>query len=74
MIIKSTQSDSRGWEVFIVKGDDRTIQEHFFNAYPKKTISILEHLNNRGTFEVTILPEELIDEEEDDAFEYEERD
>lgn len=74
MIIKSTQKDQRGWETFIVKGNDKDIQEHFQNAYPKKTISILEHLNNRGTFEVMILPEELIDEEEDDNFQYAERD
>jgi predicted helicase len=70
MIIKK-QKDLRGLEVFIVKGNDKDIQEHFYSKYPNKSISILEHLNNRGTFEVAILPEELIDEEEDDAFEYE---
>jgi predicted helicase len=73
MIIKQ-QKDLRGWEVFIVKGSDKDIQEHFYSKYPNKTISILEHLNNRGTFEVTILPEDIIDEEEDDNFEYAERD
>jgi hypothetical protein len=71
MIIKKEQRDFRGWEVFIVKGSDKTIQEHFYGKYPNKNISILEHLNNRGTFEVTILPEEIVDEEEDEAFEYE---
>lgn len=73
MIIKK-QQDLRNWEVFIVKGNDKDIQDYFYANYPKKTISILEHLNNRGTFEVTILPEDLIDEEEDDNYEYEERD
>jgi hypothetical protein len=73
MIIKE-QKEQRGFEVFIVKGNDKDIQQHFYNAYPKKTISILEHLNNKGTFEVMILPEELIDEEEDDNFQYAERD
>jgi hypothetical protein len=73
MIIKK-QQDLRNYEVFIVKGSDKDIQDHFYSAYPNKTISILEHLNNRGTFEVTILPEDIIDEEEDDNFEYAERD
>ena len=73
MIIKK-QQDLRNWEVFIVKGNDKDIQDYFYANYPQKTISILEHLNNRGTFEVTILPEDLIDEEEDDNYEYEERD
>lgn len=73
MIIKK-QQDLRGWETFIVKGNDKDIQDYFYANYPQKTISILEHLNNRGTFEVTILPEDLIDEEEDDNYEYEERD
>jgi predicted helicase len=74
MKIKSKELDFRGWETFIVKGSDKDIQEHFYSAYPNKSISILEHLNNRGTFEVTILPEDIIDEEEDDNFEYAERD
>jgi len=64
MKIKTTRKDFRGNEVFIVKGDDKTIQDHFYNKYPSKDICILEHLNSRGTFEVTIMPKEVYLEEE----------
>jgi hypothetical protein len=74
MKIKSKNQDARGYEYFIVKGNDKEIQDYFYSNYPQKSIGILEHLNNRGTFEVYVLPEELIDEEEDDNFEYAERD
>jgi alpha-amylase/alpha-mannosidase (GH57 family) len=56
MIKKTT--DFRNWEVFLVKGDEDTIREHFTINYPENDISVLEHLNNLGTFEITLLPKE----------------
>ena len=58
MINKTT--DFRNWEVFLVKGDEDTIREYFTINYPENGISVLEHLNNRGTFEITILPKNII--------------
>jgi predicted helicase len=56
MINKTT--DFRNWEVFLVKGDEDIIREHFNNQYPQNDIAVLEHLNNPGTFEITLLPKE----------------
>jgi hypothetical protein len=56
MINKTT--DFRNWEVFLVKGDEDIIREHFNNQYPQNDIAVLEHLNNLGTFEITLLPKE----------------
>jgi hypothetical protein len=56
-IINKTK-DFRDWDVFLVKGDEDTIKEYFNNQYPENGVSVLEHLNNRGTFEVGILPKE----------------
>ena len=60
MEIINKTTDFRNWEVFLVKGDEDTIREHFNNQYPQNGISVLEHLNNRGTFEITILPKNII--------------
>ena len=58
MEIINKTTDFRNWEVFLVKGDENIIREYFNNEYPENGISVLEHLNNRGTFEVTLLPKE----------------
>ncbi len=58
MEIVNKTTDFRNWDVFLVKGDEDTITHHFNNQYPENGLSVLEHLNNRGTFEVTILPKE----------------
>ncbi len=59
-IINKTK-DFRDWDVFLVKGNKDTIEEYFNNQYPENDVSVLEHLNNRGTFEVTILPKENLE-------------
>ena len=58
MEIINKTTDFRNWEVFLVKGDEDTIREYFTINYPENDISVLEHLNNRGTFEITLLPKE----------------
>ena len=60
MEIINKTTDFRNWEVFLVKGDEDTIEEYFNNQYPNQDVSVLEHLNNRGTFEVCILPKNII--------------
>ena len=63
MKIKSKNRDARGYDYFIVKGTDKEVQDYFFNEYPGMSIGILEHLNNRGTFEVYVMPKEDVYEE-----------
>lgn len=54
-IIKQTK-DFRNWDLFLVKGIEEVIEKYFNEKYPNNDVSILEHLNNMGTFDVYILP------------------
>jgi hypothetical protein len=47
-----------GNQLFLVKGDEETIRNHFEMKYPNNDIGVLEHLTNLGTIEVCILPKE----------------
>jgi hypothetical protein len=60
-IIKKTnqQPSKLNWKTFIVEGNEKTINEYFIINYPENEVSILEFMNNLGTFQVTVIPKEI---------------
>lgn len=51
-------TDFRNWEVYYVEGDEDSIRKYFELRFPDKGIAVLELLNQKDLFVVTILPEE----------------
>jgi hypothetical protein len=60
MKIITQGEDFRGWMTFTVKTirDKEQIENYFEDLYPDNEVSVLELLNLRNTWEVTLLPKE----------------
>jgi hypothetical protein len=66
MKIITQGEDFRGWATFTVKTirDKEQIEKYFEELYPGNDVSAMELLNLRNTWEVTLLPQEDLEESE----------
>lgn len=51
-------TDFRNWDVYYVEGDEDSIRKYFELRFPDKGIAVLELLNLKDLFVVSIIPEE----------------